>query len=197
MFIQTHHAYGTIPTFRALCRGEEVGVRPGGPSSPLPPRLPAPQPGLDPREPGAARSEPPRWSRALRRAAPVGGAARACRRPAARSRRAQARRSGRDTVHSSEEIFQCLRLLFHATGEGKQKDGFALQYAVKEGDRRIESREVEMCKPPIRSHSKDSGASSKVIAGSRSGSLGLPVSSVKQRRWARAFPRLLPSPNIL
>lgn len=149
MFIQTHHAYGTIPTFRALCR-EEVGVRPGGPSSPLPPRLPAPQPGLDPREPGAARSEPPRWSRALRRAARAGVAARACRRPAApaaRSRRAQTQRSGRDTVHSSEEIFKSLRLLFHITGEGKQKEGFALQHAVKEGDRRIESRDMQAPHP--------------------------------------------------
>lgn len=32
MFIQTHHAYGTVPTFRALRRGEEVGARPGCPS---------------------------------------------------------------------------------------------------------------------------------------------------------------------
>lgn len=44
---------------------------------PLPRRLPAPQPGLDPREPGAARPGPPRWSRALRLAALAGVAARA------------------------------------------------------------------------------------------------------------------------
>lgn len=32
MFIQTHHAYGTVPTFRARHRGEEVRTRSGLPS---------------------------------------------------------------------------------------------------------------------------------------------------------------------
>lgn len=32
MFTQTYHADGTVPTFRAPRRGEEVGARPGRPS---------------------------------------------------------------------------------------------------------------------------------------------------------------------
>lgn len=62
----------------AQSRGGEDAAWP-----PLPRRLPAPQPGLDPREPSAARPGPPSWSRALRLAVPAGVAARACRRPAA------------------------------------------------------------------------------------------------------------------
>lgn len=101
---------------------------------PLPRRLPAPQPGLDPREPGAARPGPPRWSRAQSRAAPAGVAVRACRRPAAppaRARRAQTPRSGRSRVPFRVEIFKCLRLLFDITGARGAGRGFCLKVSYK------------------------------------------------------------------
>lgn len=159
MFIQTHHAYGTVPTFRALRRGEEVGARPVAP--PPPPSC------------AATWTWPPRAWRGAARAAPLEPGRPSRRRRArlqtpGRAPRALAEPGRREVAvagsPSACKYSNACAFWLILRGRGEPDEGFALKWAVKEKAKvRAKSREVEVCQPQTPSDSEDPGAPSWVL----------------------------------
>lgn len=164
MFIQTHHAYGTVPTFRAKRRGEVVGARRGHPSGATPPPPPSCAATWTwPPRAWRGAAGPPRWSRALRLAAGAGVTARACRRPPRRSRLGSPTAAKwRNPTHSRVELFKYLHLFYILWAlRGRSGRGFCLKVSSKKKAKvRAESREMEVCKPQIWNDSEDPGTAS-------------------------------------